>query len=129
MIKGPKIKATEPMCINDPATGDIITDVEMIKEVSLKHNINILTKNKLREQDIDLKDKEENHKKIMAIDNKDEWELDKGLYRKVLERIKKKGKRMFNLLNKAGEKYKDSVYLYMRKIIKKNQIPIQLWQL
>ena len=38
----------------------------------------------------------------MAIDNKDEWELDKGLYRKVLERIKKKGKRMFNLLNKAG---------------------------
>ena len=73
----------------------------------------------------ELKDKEENHKKIMAIDNKDEWELDKGLYRKVLERIKKKGKRMFNLLNKAGEKYKDSVNLYIRKIIKKEQIPFQ----
>ena len=101
MINGPKIKAAEPMCINDPATGDLITDVEMIKEVSLKHNVNILIKNKLREQDMEeLKDKEENHKKIMAIDNKDEWELDKGLYRKVLERIKKKGKRMFNLLTK-----------------------------
>ena len=36
----------------------------------------------------------------MAIDNKDRWELDKGLYRKVQEIIK-------NLLNKAGEKYKD----------------------
>ena len=38
---------------------------------------------------------------------------------------KKKVKRIFNLLNKAGEKYKDSVYLYMRKIIKKEQIPLQ----
>ena len=32
---------------------------------------------------------------------------------------------MFNLINKAGEKYKDSMYLYMRKIIKKEQIPFQ----
>ena len=61
----------------------------MIKEVSLKHNVNILTKNKLREQDMEeLKDKAETHKKIMEIDNKEEWELDKGLYRKVLKRIK-----------------------------------------
>ena len=68
------------MCINDSATGDRITDVEMIKEVSLKHSVNILTKNKLREQDMEgLKDKEENYEKIMAIDKKDEWELDKGL--------------------------------------------------
>ena len=74
----------------------------------------------------ELKDKEENNKKIMAIDNKDKWELDKGLDRNVLKRIKKKGKKMFNLINKAGEKYKDSlVYLYMRKIIKKEQILLQ----
>ena len=46
---------------------------------------------KLREQDMEeLKDKEENHKNIMTIDNNDEWELYKGLYRKVLERIQNK---------------------------------------
>ena len=56
----------------------------MIKEVSLYQNINILRKG--------------DHNKIMAIDNKDEWELEKGIYRKVIGRIKKKGKRMFNLL-------------------------------
>ena len=107
------------MCINDPIKGELKTDIKIIKEVSLKHNVKILTKNKLREQDMEeLKDKEENHKKIMAINNKDEWELDKKLYRKVLERIKKKGKWMFNLLNNAGEKYK-------RKIIQKEQIPFQ----
>ena len=62
----------------------------MIKEASLKYNVNILAKNKLREQDREeLKEKEENHKKIMGINKKDEWELDKKLYRKVLERIKK----------------------------------------
>ena len=41
MINGPKIKAAEPMCIKDPATGDLVTDVEMIEEVSLKHSLNI----------------------------------------------------------------------------------------
>ena len=45
MINGPKIKAAEPMCINNPATGDLITDVKMIREVSLKHSVNISTKN------------------------------------------------------------------------------------
>ena len=64
MINSPKIKVTELMYINDPAKGDLITDFEMIIEVSLKHNVNILTKNKLREQDMEeLKDKEEKHKK------------------------------------------------------------------
>ena len=38
MINGPKIKAAEPMCINNPTTGELITDIESIKEV------NILTK-------------------------------------------------------------------------------------
>ena len=39
MINGPNIKPAEPMCIHDPATGDLITDDEMITEVSLKHNV------------------------------------------------------------------------------------------
>ena len=39
------------MAINDPETGELITDNEKIKEVSLQHNIKILTKNKPREKD------------------------------------------------------------------------------
>ena len=89
------------MCISHPITGEVITDIEMIKEVS----INILTKNKLREQDRkELKDKEENHNKIMAIDNKDEWELDKGLIQKSSRKKKKKGKKMFKLRNNWEKK-------------------------
>ena len=31
MINCPKIKASEPMCINDPTLGEIVTVIEMIK--------------------------------------------------------------------------------------------------
>ena len=40
----------------------------------------------------------------MSTENKDEYELDKDLYNKVLKRISNKGKRMFDLLNKSGDK-------------------------
>ena len=43
----------------------------------------------------------------MEKDNKDEYELDKALYYKVLKRIRDKGKRMVDLLSKSGEKYKE----------------------
>ena len=29
MINGPKIKAAEPMCINEPITGELIADIKM----------------------------------------------------------------------------------------------------
>ena len=59
MINGPNIKAAEPICINDPTTGELTTNIDKIKEISLKHNVNVSTKNILREQDSkELKDKE-----------------------------------------------------------------------
>ena len=53
---------------------------------------------------------EENHKRIMGKENKDEYKLDKDLYNKVLKRISDKGKRIFDLLNKSGDKYKEAVF-------------------
>ena len=47
-IIGPKLTAQETMAINDPETGELITDNEKIKEVSLQHNIKILTKTEKR---------------------------------------------------------------------------------
>ena len=52
-INGPKIKTQGPRAINDPTTGDLITEVDEIKRVSLNHNIKILTKNKPRECDME----------------------------------------------------------------------------
>ena len=66
---------------------------------------------------------DENHNIILEKENKDEYELDKALYNKVLKRIRDKGKRMFDLLNKSGEKYKEVVFWYMKKIISTETTP------
>ena len=42
----------------------------------------------------------------MSSKNKDEYKLDKELYNKVLNRKSKKGKRMFEIFNISGNKYK-----------------------
>ena len=124
IIRGPKIKPSEPMCINDPTTGELLTDEEDIKKVTLEHNVKILTKNKLRSQDIEERhEKERHHKEIMRKGDKESWELDRQLYDKVLARIQEKGKNMFNLLNKAGQGYKDAMFWYMKRIIDNEEIP------
>ena len=124
IVNGPKIKQAEPQAINDPKSGDLITDVQEIKRVSLKHNVDILTKNKPREQDIEeIKAKEERHKIIMEKDDKECWELDHILFSKVLEKIKAKSKNYFKFLNKAGIAYKEAMFQYMSKILKTENIP------
>ena len=55
--------------------------------------------------------------------NINEWELDKTTYQKVLKRIKEKGKKMFDPLNKAGDMYKEAIRMYMSKIINNETIP------
>ena len=77
----------------------------------------VLSKNKARDKDAEeQRNIEENLKRIMEKEKKDEYELDKDLYNKVLKRISDKGKRMFDLLNKSGDKYKEAIFWYMKKI-------------
>ena len=124
IVCGPKLKPADPSCINDPITGEIITDYEEIRRVSLDHCTDILKKNKTRDCDIDeLKEKERVHNNIMDRGNQYEYELEMTLYNKVLKRISKKGKKMFDLLTKAGEKYKEAIFQYMKRIIKHEEIP------
>ena len=67
----PKVGPAEPACINDPTTGELITNKEEIKSKSLAHCVKILTKNPIRECDREeLKHKEENHERIRnRVDN------------------------------------------------------------
>ena len=71
-VLGPKNKNQEPTCINHPATGELITNPEDIKKISLEHNLQILKKNKARPEDKELHEqKMVTHKMIMESDNKD----------------------------------------------------------
>ena len=121
---GPKVGPAEPACINDPTTGELITNKEEIKSKSLAHCVKILTKNPIRECDREeLKRKEENHKRIMNRKDDGGYILDKKLYKAVIKDIKKKNKGMFKLLNNADNKYKSAIYHYMNRIIKDEETP------
>ena len=61
----------------------------------------------------ELERKEENHRKIMEKKDNGEYILDRKLYKMVMKDIKKKNKRMFKLLNNAGNRYKKAIYYYM----------------
>ena len=126
MVTGSKIKPAEPMCINDPVTGELITEYEAIKETTLNHTVKILTKNKLREQDKkEHAEKMENHIKIMENKDINEWKLDRETFKIVVNRIKEKGKKMFDPFNKAGDAFKDAIFHYMSKIIDSEEIPLE----
>ena len=63
LLNGPKIKPSEPICINDPVTGELITVREEIKQKILEHCVKVLSKNEARIKDTEHHKKvEENHK-------------------------------------------------------------------
>ena len=47
-ICGSKVSPAEPACINNPTTGELITNKESIKATNLEHFTKILEKNKIR---------------------------------------------------------------------------------
>ena len=105
---------SEPACINNPVTGELITDKDTIRKVSLEHCAGILKKNEVRECDkLEYMAKEKTHNQVMGEDKGDRYELERDMYYDVLECLKIKNKNLFKLLNKAGDMYKEAIYLYM----------------
>ena len=125
LINGPKIKPQEQAAINDPKTNVLITDKERIKEVSLAHNVEILTKMKpLPQYEYITKEKQDSHEKMMERNQEeDQWMLDMSFYCKVIKRIKDKNKNMFLLFNKAGPMYKAALFMVMKRLIEKEEVP------
>ena len=99
IVTGPKIKAQEPMAINDPQTNELITDKNRIKETYLEHNVKILTKKKPeKDHELEIKNKKDVHNVIMSEKVENVWELDKLIFKKVTDKIKKKGKQLYLLI-------------------------------
>ena len=126
MIGGPKVDHSKPACINNPQTGDLITDRETIREVSLEHCARILQKNAVRECDeLEHSMKVRSHDVVMNETDDGQYELDRDMYYEVLDCLRKKNKNMFKLLNKAGDRYKEAIYLYMKRILKEEAVPTE----
>ena len=137
VVKGNKIQPQEPSAINNPETGELITDEGEIKEVSLNHNIKILTKDKPRPEDVEeIERNKKAHERIMQEKNKDTWVLNNSTWQIVTQKIKEKDKKVYNMFNRAGSCYKRAIFQYMSKLICLEEIPraftkttlIQLWK-
>ena len=123
-ITGNKVKSQNPSAICHPETNELIVNKEEIKEVSLQHNLKILKKNSPRECDLEeIENKRDNHNRIMNKNDLDCWELDKPIFNKVLNKVKESNKNMYKHLNKSGPKYKEAIFLFMKKMISSEEIP------
>ena len=71
--------------------------------------------------------KEQTHNQVMMEDS-GSYELERDMYYDILECLKKKNKNMFKLLNRAGDNYKEAIYLYMKRIFKQEEVPIAIWK-
>ena len=125
LICGPKIKQQEQAAINHPVTNELITDEDQIKQISLDHNVKILTKNKPLPRHENIMDQKLKDHKVMLSRNleEDNWSLDRILFEKVSKRIKDKNKKMFRLFNRAGPLYKEAVFTLMKRFIDEEEVP------
>ena len=69
--------------------------------------------------------KERTHNQVMEEDKGDSYELEREMYYDLLQCLKKKHKNMFKLLNKAGDRYKEAIYLYMKRIFKHEEVQME----
>ena len=96
-VVGPKVGPAEPACINDPTTGELITNKEEIKSKSLTHCVKILSKNPIRECDREeLKRKEDNHQRIMNKEDRGSYKLDKNYTKQSSNTLRKRTRECLN---------------------------------
>ena len=136
LINGQKVQS-EPTAINNPTTGELITDEGEIKSVSLGHNMKILKKEKPREQDKKEWEKHlKEHEEIMRKEDTDRWKVDKRDWKTVVDKIKENNKMVYKFFTKAGERYKESMFKVMCHLIEKETVPkafkktslLQIWK-
>ena len=121
-VLGPKHKALEPTCINQPVTGELIANPEDIKRVSLEHNLQILKKKRPQDMELD-EHKLDTHNMIMETDNKDQDKLEFSSYEAVLKQLTLKDKKMYKHITKAGEQFQIAMFKYYKPLINLEQVP------
>ena len=87
--------------------------------------LKILTKTKpLPKYEHIIEEKRNEHRLMMERNQEgDDWSLDRLLFEKVLKRIKEKNKKMFYLFNRAGPTYKEAIFLLMKRLIQREEVP------
>ena len=120
MISGSKLGEQEQVSIKDSISGELLVNESEIKKASLVYCRNVLTS---REPVQDFKDEVESINKLhelrmLRVEDEDDYE-------KIVTRFKNKGKKSYQFLTKAGSEMHQTVFKFLAKVWKSEDIPDQ----
>ena len=123
-IEGHKKAKTEASAIRDPKTNELLVNKEEIKKATLKYVVENL---KCNEPDDDVKEMVEARKmkqlNIMKDKSGETFQIDQDDFMKVLGKFGSKRTKTYDFLLKAGERYKDAMFLLCKRMIDDEEFP------
>ena len=125
-VAGSRKAPQEFNAVKDAQTDDLVVSNDKIKQDTIEHVVNSF-KNNEPEEDLRpvVKVINELHVKRMDENNEDEepMEVTKEELDDTVSKFKKKNKRSYGFLVKAGDKFHNSVFMLSRRIIQEEEIP------
>ena len=123
-VLGSKKTSQEPSAIRDPASGDLLVSNADIKRTTLQYCVNNLKNNAVSKNvETIQKLKEYMHQLRLVENNTEEIEIDKDEFDNLMNHFSKKDIKSYDFLLKAGESYKEAMFMLCRRMIKEEQFP------
>ena len=129
IVAGPKKAPQEAHAVIDNEKKELVVSTEGIKKVTLQHCMDTLKDNK-PEEDVEqlvtvIKDV---HEHRMNEDDGNETEVTKDEFDLILDKFKRKNKRSYDFLMKAGNCFKNSIFKLCARMIKEETFPERFYE-
>ena len=123
-IIGPKKGAQEPTAVRHPDSGDMVVANEEIKRVTLEYCAkNLENGSPDPEVEEDATIKRQLHDLRMKDTDDDDFNMEFDDFNSVLQKFSTKSTHSYDLLLKAGPKYKDVMFKVCKSMIEKEEFP------
>ena len=137
VVAGSKKQQQEAHAVKDTKTGQTVVLCEEIRRVNLEHCVNVL-KNNIPKPEVEvlLKCQSELHELMMKEDTDMDTTITEEEYKEVVAKFKKKNKKSYFFLTKAGDIFPKSIYKLCKRMIEEEHFPsdfsltvlYQLWK-
>ena len=123
IVTGGKKKRQEAQAIKN-TDGELVVSSSEIKKVTLQHCLNVLSKNVPEKEVLQVvKDKKELHDILMKDVMSGKFKMTEKDYWQQVTKFKRKGKRSYDFLVKAGPRFQTAIYKLTDRILSKEEIP------
>ena len=130
-VAGCKKTPQESNAVKDVKTGELVVAHEKIKEVTLEHVVNTF-KNNEPEEDVkplvDLLNKLHVKRMEEVDDDEEPMEVTKEEFEDLINKLKKKNKRSYDFLVRAGDKFKNSVFKLCQRLVEEEEFPQRFFE-